>query len=359
MQGAEFNNLVENLCGTQMIEEPSDDTNTCPLCCNKMTAQDELLFFPCPCNYQICAFCFDKVKDGQCPHCRTAYNSKLYRRLTIEEFAQQFPEKRLPQSKLRSKHARSHRQGNLSSSGHLCNNRAELSRMRVLQSNLVYVTGVPNSLTVDELKSPNFFGKYGSVLKIVPKHSTQIEAHRHTYALYITYTTDESAKDCILSAADTYLGGNLLKCSFGTTKFCTSFLDSKQCTNKDCMFLHDLREDHIVFTEKDVVDKRRFNEYVHPKLPQNRITFADNPGQLTGLPPSWEKVQSKDLSGESGSFQSRGNNTTCWRITPGKGLDLKHDLELMRPDEVEKYTAELSSLVFPGTSMFFPLPPCQ
>lgn len=342
-----------------MAEELSDDTNTCPLCCTKMTTQDELLFLPCPCNYQICAFCFDKLKNGQCPHCRTTYDSKLYRRLTIEEFTQQFPEKRLPQSKLRSKHARTHRQGNPSSSNHLYNNRSELSKTRVLQSNLVYVTGVPNSLTVEELKSPNFFGKYGTVLKIVPKHSTHIEAHRHTYALYITYTTDESAKDCILSSADTYLGGNLLKCSFGTTKFCTSFLDNKHCANKDCMFLHDLRDDHIVFTEKDVVDKRRFNEYVHPKMPPNRITFSDNPWQLTGLPPSWEKVQSKNMSEEAVSSQSQGNNATCWKIAPGKGLDLKKKLELMPSDEVEKYTAKFSSLVFPGTFLFFPLPPCQ
>ncbi|ESU39757.1 Transcriptional repressor [Giardia duodenalis] len=342
-----------------MSEEPSDDLNTCPLCCNKMTGQDELLFFPCTCNYQVCAFCFDKVKGGQCPHCRTVYDPKVYRRLTPEEFMRQFPDKRLPQSKPRSRPVKSHRQSTLLSSSHSHINKSELSKTRVLQSNLVYVTGVPNSLTVDELKSSSFFGKYGTVLKIVAKHNAHIEAHRHTYALYITYSTDESAKDCILSSTETYLGGNLLRCSFGTTKFCTSFLDGKQCANKDCMFLHDLRDDHIIFTEKDTNNKRRFNEYVHPKVPQNRITFIDNPGQIAGLPPSWDKEQSKNQSGEMDGSRVQGTPTPYWKIAPGKGLDLKQKLELLHPYEIEEYTTKLAGLTFPDTPLFFPLPPCR
>ncbi|TNJ28820.1 putative Transcriptional repressor NOT4Hp [Giardia muris] len=271
-----------------MNDNGSDGTELCPLCCNELNSEDERLFFPCPCNFQVCAFCFARIQDRDCPHCRTPYAKGNYRTLTPAEFAVQFPHR------VRRQQAGKHTAARSSGMDILCATsipRSELPHVRVLQTNLVYVTGVTNSLTTDELKSPLFFGRYGHITKLVAKPGQY--TNRSTQALYITYTHKESAHECIISATDTYLGGHLLKCSFGTTKFCNAFLENRTCVNRECMFLHEVRPDQVVFTENDMSHKKRFNEQTHPRVPSNRITYAENQGQLNGLPPSWTKEQFK------------------------------------------------------------------
>ena len=46
----------------------------CPLCMEDMDVTDKN-FRPCKCGYQICLFCYNKIKDnhnGACPACRHA-----------------------------------------------------------------------------------------------------------------------------------------------------------------------------------------------------------------------------------------------------------------------------------------------
>ena len=65
-----FSNL-SNLSTTSSIKSgPS-----CPLCIEAFDST-ELLFFPCSCGFQICTFCWNKIKEegeGRCPSCRTIY----------------------------------------------------------------------------------------------------------------------------------------------------------------------------------------------------------------------------------------------------------------------------------------------
>lgn len=53
-----------------------DDADSCPLCMEDMDVTDRN-FRPCKCGYQICLFCYNKIKDnhnGACPACRTPYD---------------------------------------------------------------------------------------------------------------------------------------------------------------------------------------------------------------------------------------------------------------------------------------------
>lgn len=53
-----------------------DDSDCCPLCMEDMDVTDKN-FRPCKCGYQICLFCYNKIKDnhnGACPACRTPYD---------------------------------------------------------------------------------------------------------------------------------------------------------------------------------------------------------------------------------------------------------------------------------------------
>ncbi|KAK9847196.1 hypothetical protein WJX84_001001 [Apatococcus fuscideae] len=49
----------------------------CPLCIEPLDPTEKN-FFPCPCGYQVCLFCFRRLKEefsNQCPGCRTVYGS--------------------------------------------------------------------------------------------------------------------------------------------------------------------------------------------------------------------------------------------------------------------------------------------
>ena len=64
---------------TQMLEKfrkvedlIEDDEAECPLCMEPLDI-DDIDFFPCSCGYQVCRFCWHRLKDeesGLCPACR-------------------------------------------------------------------------------------------------------------------------------------------------------------------------------------------------------------------------------------------------------------------------------------------------
>jgi hypothetical protein len=50
---------------------------------------------------------------------------------------------------------------------------------------------------------------------------------------------EAAAARCIRGVDNTTLDGKTLRASFGTTKYCTSFLKGQTCLNKNCLYLHD------------------------------------------------------------------------------------------------------------------------
>ena len=57
------------------IQEISDENEAleCPLCMEPFEV-DDINFFPCLCGYQVCRFCWHRIRtdeNGLCPACRT------------------------------------------------------------------------------------------------------------------------------------------------------------------------------------------------------------------------------------------------------------------------------------------------
>ena len=49
----------------------------CPICCETVDDTDKA-FFPCPCGFQPCMFCYNKIVeigDARCPACRRGYGA--------------------------------------------------------------------------------------------------------------------------------------------------------------------------------------------------------------------------------------------------------------------------------------------
>ena len=111
----------------------------------------------------------------------------------------------------------------------------ELFNARIIQSKLVYIINLPESVADEKiLKSQEYFGQYGTIVKCVVNKSTQHTA----YQAYITYAFDEEAAVCIKAAHKFIIDGKELSLTFGTTKYCNYFLQGNSCPKSDCLYLH-------------------------------------------------------------------------------------------------------------------------
>lgn len=140
------------------------------------------------------------------------------------------------------------------------NGKTDLSEMRVIQRNLVYVIGIPQKYANEEiLKGKDFFGQFGAIKKLVVKNRTVNDS---TVSAYITYTNENDAMNCIIEVDESLLDGKILKCTFGTTKYCSFFLKSTACQNIECMYLHEKGKDSDSFTKEEMLTgKGKFHNF--------------------------------------------------------------------------------------------------
>ncbi|PAV89874.1 hypothetical protein WR25_18864 [Diploscapter pachys] len=233
----------------------SDDQSDkeCPLCMETLEI-DDINFYPCKCEYQICRFCWHRLRtdeNGLCPACRQPYPElpANFKPLSTADVQRLKDEKRLKQQaeKIRLSECRQY-----------------LSNYRVLQKNLVYVVGLsPRVADYETLKKPEYFGRFGRIQKIVigTANATALHilnsgggtaVHGPSYTAYLTYSRVEEALRCIQAVNNAQLDGRNIKASLGTTKYCSAFMQNKKCFKPECMYLHEIADSEISFTKEDM-----------------------------------------------------------------------------------------------------------
>ena len=125
---------------------------------------------------------------------------------------------------------------------------------------MLYAIGIPEVLAKEEvLRQPKYFGKYGTIRKIAiasnPSKNRAVNNNTHVFSAYVTYTTPKATKAAIRALHNRPLDYNitngynskpqLIRCTYGTTKYCSYFLKGLECTTPDCLFLH------VVAAEED------------------------------------------------------------------------------------------------------------
>ena len=132
----------------------------------------------------------------------------------------------------------------------------ELTESRIITKNLVYVIGLSSSIANrDKLLRYEYFGQYGSIVKIVVdknKAYNQNSPNGPSYSAYVTFSKPCEASIAILSLDETMVDNHLVRASFGTTKYCSFFLKGIECTNKDCLFLHKLADESDIIKRGDL-----------------------------------------------------------------------------------------------------------
>ncbi|XP_049409076.1 uncharacterized protein LOC125872403 isoform X1 [Solanum stenotomum] len=225
----------------------------CPLCAEEMDLTDQQLK-PCKCGYEICVWCWHHIMDmaekenteGKCPACRTPYNKEKIVGMEAKcdkVVAEMSTEKRLSSRKGKSKTADS---------------RKQLSSVRVVQRNLVYIVGLPLSLADEDqlLQRKEYFSQYGKVMKVsISRTAAGTIQHfaNDTCSVYITYSKEEEAILCIQSVHGFVLDGRPLRACFGTTKYCHAWLRNVPCTNLDCLYLHEVGSQEDSFSKDEII----------------------------------------------------------------------------------------------------------
>ena len=145
------------------------------------------------------------------------------------------------------------------------------SKIRIIQKNLVHFLGFPDSLLDQKLLYSNeYFGQFGTIIKIMIVSKIDEISNKKSNSAYITFSNNEEAAYAILSIDSIIIDGNLVRAFFGTTKYCVHFLNNVECYNKDkCMFLHYLAD------ENDMIGiNSKFGYSEHIKLAKKIINYG-------------------------------------------------------------------------------------
>lgn len=213
----------------------------CPLCCGELDSTD-LSFKPCKCGYQICIFCYNKIKNDQntCPYCRLPYKEE---NIILNA---------VPDEGSKKDQRRKKKNNNTTSSNSSID--SDLSNVRVKQRNLVYVTNIGLDMAKEEvLMKHELFGRFGDIKKIVVNNGKIYKGpDGPSVSAYITYKNKGDAMKAIEEMDSYNLNGRMLHASFGTTKYCTFFLRGVKCPNPECMYLHELGDQVDSFTKEDI-----------------------------------------------------------------------------------------------------------
>ncbi|OMJ28907.1 General negative regulator of transcription subunit 4 [Smittium culicis] len=300
------------------MSESGDDIVNCPLCMEEMDL-DDLSFYPCECDYQICRFCYHRIIEtfnGKCPACRRLYSEKnvRWKAVSPEMLAKTKAEKKAKE--------REKRELELGNKKHLAN-------VRVIQRNLAYVVGLPPHLATEEiLKGSDYFGQFGKINKIVI-NKKQVPTNKGfdsitTVGAYVTFASKDDTAKAIQTVDGSSIEGRMLRATYGTTKYCSYYLKGIVCQNPNCMYLHEPGEE-ADYSQRDENSKSGFRpldsissakSYISKTPTSNGIAIIPHPPLLkphlhskpstpsNDREPSQKDPLSTDYSSHSKTFAS-------------------------------------------------------
>ncbi|KAF8654128.1 hypothetical protein AX16_003659 [Volvariella volvacea WC 439] len=268
----------------------------CPLCLEEMDISD-LNFKPC-----ICRFCWHHIKENlnkRCPACRRIYTDEA---VEFKPIATQ-DHKRLTQQKKQRERERKE----VEALG-----RRHFMNVRVVQRNVVYVVGIGPRFAKEELiptlRSNEYFGQYGKITKIVLVKRTPSGGGAPIVGLYITYYRKEDAARAIAAvdgATSPGGGREVMRASYGTTKYCMTFLRGVTCNDHSCMNLHEWGDEKDCFTKEDLTTLKHTMKATESRTRTTPSASKDD--QETGLPraASWAQKGTSTPTASSSSPAAR------------------------------------------------------
>ncbi|KAI1290021.1 CCR4-NOT transcription complex subunit 4 [Halotydeus destructor] len=359
----------------------------CPLCMEDLD-WDDVAFFPCACGYQLCRFCWHRIKEqgggdedsvGRCPACRRPYGDTPHQ-WTAPTAAtanggsghhQQQQAKGAPSLALccptttgggTTAAAAATNGGAAAATGDGVvlseqQKRDALVGMRVVQRNLVFVVlQRQQQQPVTDQSNGGVLGAVGQAAACASDKEAERLLRRHLApfgrilklclgregavgSAYVTYAAGEDALACIR-----FLKEKGVKASLGTTKYCNHWLRRASCPKRasgDCMYLHEEGEREASFTKQQMKDGKHFDYEKRLFRGANASVGArpaaavappppapPAPPTPTAAPPQQQRSPSPDPSGSASSSaesSSASSASSCCSPCPSTTDDLDFD----------------------------------
>lgn len=196
-------------------------------------------------------------------------------------------------------------------------NRKNLVGVRVVQKNLVYVTGLTPTVREDELlktlRKPEFFGQYGNILKISISSRKGTDGQNQSLGVYVTFERKEDANRCIQAVNGSQNGDRVLRAQLGTTKYCSAWLRHEQCTNRQCMFLHELGDEEDSYSRQDlssmnsINSQRPIQQNSGPSRSASRQQAHPSPSPAIAQPMARSSSQDGSSNGDAPALPASAN----------------------------------------------------
>ena len=128
-----------------------------------------------------------------------------------------------------------------------------LKNIRIIDKRLLYVSGIPKVMNnFENLSSKKYFGQFGEIIniKLTPSRVNSVFT-----SAYITFDTESSCKNAIITIDGSFLEcetrnektTHIIRCTFGTTKYCNSYIRKQPCSYFVCKFIHYKPTDDLIF----------------------------------------------------------------------------------------------------------------
>eukprot|EP01053_Blabericola_migrator_P004349 Blabericola_migrator_1__4348@NODE_233_length_11060_cov_144_333303_g198_i0_p1_GENE_NODE_233_length_11060_cov_144_333303_g198_i0NODE_233_length_11060_cov_144_333303_g198_i0_p1_ORF_typecomplete_len931_score196_44zfRING_4/PF14570_6/4_7e16zfC3HC4_3/PF13920_6/8_8e07zfRING_2/PF13639_6/0_0011zfC3HC4_2/PF13923_6/0_0029zfUDP/PF14569_6/0_011zfRING_5/PF14634_6/0_0077Rtf2/PF04641_12/0_02zfC3HC4/PF00097_25/0_04ProkRING_4/PF14447_6/0_014ProkRING_4/PF14447_6/4_1e03RRM_1/PF00076_22/0_18zfANAPC11/PF12861_7/0_28Ba len=221
----------------------------CPICFEVMNDTD-LALLPCPCDYQVCLWCLQRIRqqeNNRCPQCRREYEDANYRRVPISALMSRRVTEETDSVASSSQHYDSKSTTNYSKNesrrSSLCpgheTDYQDGQRFGKHPTICRLYNCPPSLLNAQILSQFRYLGKYGRLLSVVicavknPDRNTA----------FATYAKEE---DAVLAqqdiakygarSSDTSLKG--IRFQIGAARHCIQALRGMVCANDGCPFIH-------------------------------------------------------------------------------------------------------------------------
>lgn len=245
----------------------SNQEKECPLCISKLS-EIENDFYPCPCGFQICSFCFQRIMDDpsmrKCPYCRRPYDADA-----IDRKGPQFKP---------------------------VQNSSHTVTTYYISRKIVQVVGLPKQIrNTGILRQDKFFGQYGPIQKISVDHqkapSSKTIISNTGESVFIKFVNPSDAQSCIFVLDGftlNYDGKSYpIQASLAVVEQCPSLLNGSVCNKRICLKRHrqPKKTDEIIsVSEIDSKDPNIKTKYNLPR-PANYDLFPKRTKIFTILPP--------------------------------------------------------------------------
>lgn len=175
--------------------------------------------------------------------------------------------------------------------------RQKLKEQKVVDHDLILLTGLSDRMANEvQLGRHEFLGQYGGIRKISVNRDKLGGRDKADYIqTYVTFCNELCASLAILALDGFEWEGRALRATFGTNKYCPSFLRGFSCGNSDCLYLHKVSAENENLAGEEApaprtVSRLTLASFVSTILPRWRAGFRAKVEESIPTPSAFPSV---------------------------------------------------------------------